>query len=550
MPRSGGLSESLLPSINGGGGGSGGGGRPAAAGGGGSGGGRTATAADAAILFQSDNVRNQHEHLMMLIANRAQRVVGLRERPIDQALIVAIQEVFKTDRRETWTGVGKPSDAEPLGTFDNYELWCSHMRIPSGARFLGQPLCGCLAGKGSLGPHKGESNHRAAEEANAEELSRARTDQLQNLALWWCIWGEAASVRFMPEFLCFIFFAAVQQAKQVSHGDRRSTVTHLFGHVVQPAFDFLKSQMGQADRGYRLDHESKMNYDDLNEFFWGRHSRELVHGILDGPGAAVADQSIITATMAQLFELPAEPVPPQDTGLYLADPTAGEIQDNYLPLDLLKAVKPSSMGDGPCFVEEALAAYAQQDWVKEMRFIFTAIHDGGRESMTSNGAGGSGGGGDRDSTFVSWGKSSHAERRGVFHGLVANSRVWLTYALLFALCIAFGLNHPIPQDAQCTTRCVARCTAASTARTCKAIEGCEYISNPEAGNVPECLLTDYEEPTCAQKSGNCSENCQQEIICQGRQLVTQAALNSKDYQTQYPYAFSCGLLRLEDPASA
>lgn len=33
---------------------------------------------------------------------------------------------------------------------------------------------------------------------------------IQEVMLWWCVWGEAANMRFMPEFVCWVFYGMVQ----------------------------------------------------------------------------------------------------------------------------------------------------------------------------------------------------------------------------------------------------------------------------------------------------------------------------------------------------
>eukprot|EP01052_Picozoa_sp_SAG31_P013816 SAG31_NODE_842_length_11586_cov_9.084966_1_plen_322_part_00 len=221
-----------------------------------------ATAADACLLFQADNLRNQHEHLSMLVANRAERIAS----NIWSGILVgfdpveaAVQQVFMTAEKKH---KGQESKREPLGTFDNYDHWCDVMKIPRGNqyRFVGRPLsCTALASKA-------ESNERS---------QNRMKDQLENLALWWSIWGEAASLRFMPELLCFVFFVAVQDAKRGQsrqtawsiQTDRQSPPTDLFGHVVLPIFQFMKVEMGRKARGKALDHCAKMNYDDVNEYF-------------------------------------------------------------------------------------------------------------------------------------------------------------------------------------------------------------------------------------------------------------------------------------------
>jgi hypothetical protein len=228
-------------------------------------------AAGAGIMFQRDSLANQHEHLAMLVANRAERIRSDREisgpaaatprgshflmENEPPAVQVAVQQVFMTGKKKHADGV----KLEPLGTFDNYDHGCDVMGIPKGnqSRFVGDPLS-CPALKSKWG--------RRETGAGGGISATCTADQLENLALWWSIWGEAASLRFMPELLCFVFFLAVQDANN-NNRSRAQNQTHLFGHVVKPVFDFMEKQMGQKARGKALDHCKKMNYDDVNEYF-------------------------------------------------------------------------------------------------------------------------------------------------------------------------------------------------------------------------------------------------------------------------------------------
>ncbi|ONL96568.1 Callose synthase 11 [Zea mays] len=114
--------------------------------------------------FQLDNVRNQREHLVLLLANAQLRAGGTL--PTDHPADVLHHSIARDIRRKL---------------LKNYKTWCSylgkrpHVHVPSGGRRVAQ----------GVGPD-------------------TRRDLLYT-ALYLLIWGEAANLRFMPECLCYIF---------------------------------------------------------------------------------------------------------------------------------------------------------------------------------------------------------------------------------------------------------------------------------------------------------------------------------------------------------
>lgn len=97
--------------------------------------------------FQRDNVRNQREHLILLLANSHIRLHP-KPKPFNLLDDWAVDSVMKN-------------------LFKNYKSWCK-----------------CLGRKHSLRLPQGQ-----------QEIQQRKL----------IIWGEASNVRFMPECLCYIF---------------------------------------------------------------------------------------------------------------------------------------------------------------------------------------------------------------------------------------------------------------------------------------------------------------------------------------------------------
>ncbi|KAL0535815.1 hypothetical protein IC582_024740 [Cucumis melo] len=178
--------------------------------------------------FQRDNVRNQREHLILLLANSH---IRLHPKP---------EPLNKLDERAI--------DAVMNKLFKNYKTWC---------KFLGR--------KHSLRLPQGQL-----------EIQQRK---ILYMGLYLLIWGEAANVRFMPECLSYIFHNMAYEL----HGLLAGNVSIVTGEDIKPSYGgddeaFLrkvitplymviereakKSQNGKAP------HSTWCNYDDLNEYFW------------------------------------------------------------------------------------------------------------------------------------------------------------------------------------------------------------------------------------------------------------------------------------------
>ncbi|XP_024538919.1 callose synthase 12 [Selaginella moellendorffii] len=176
--------------------------------------------------FQEGNVKNQREHLILLLANSQMRVTPPPD-PIDRL----DQKVVVKLRKKV---------------LKNYRLWCS---------FMGRP--------NKLKVYDGRVDERL---------------ELLYISLYFLVWGEAANLRFMPECLAFIFHNMVDELNQiledyidemsampvrpVSHGENG-----YLKNVITPLYAIVKEEAAASKDG-KAPHSAWRNYDDMNEYFW------------------------------------------------------------------------------------------------------------------------------------------------------------------------------------------------------------------------------------------------------------------------------------------
>ncbi|XP_054805472.1 callose synthase 10 isoform X2 [Prosopis cineraria] len=172
--------------------------------------------------FQKDNVRNQRENVVLMIAN-AQSRLGIptdADPKIDEK---AINEVF-------------------LKVLDNYIKWCRYLRI----RLAWNSL---------------------------EAINRDR--KLFLVSLYFLIWGEAANVRFLPECICYIFHNMAKELDAIlDHGEASPAVSctssgsvSFLEQIICPMYEIMLAEASNNDNG-KAAHSAWRNYDDFNEYFW------------------------------------------------------------------------------------------------------------------------------------------------------------------------------------------------------------------------------------------------------------------------------------------
>ncbi|XP_027169139.1 callose synthase 10 [Coffea eugenioides] len=179
--------------------------------------------------FQKDNVRNQRENVVLALANAQSRLsLPFEADPkIDEK---AVKEVF-------------------LKVLDNYIKWCRYLRI----RLVYNSL---------------------------EAINRDR--KLFLVSLYFCIWGEAANVRFLPECICYIFHHMARELDAIldrGEADPAPSCTNEDGvvsylkQVICPIYETMQDEAQGGNTGKA--HSEWRNYDDFNEYFWSPACFEL-----------------------------------------------------------------------------------------------------------------------------------------------------------------------------------------------------------------------------------------------------------------------------------
>ncbi|KAH7287599.1 hypothetical protein KP509_32G064600 [Ceratopteris richardii] len=170
--------------------------------------------------FQKDNVANQREHLILLLANIHVRQMP-RPEPLskmsDTALDIVMKKIFK-----------------------NYKRWCKFLNRRNNLWF---PTI-------------------------QQEIEQAK---ILYIGLYLLIWGEAANLRFMPECICYIFHHMAGQLSNVYKGTAENEKAihaeaeySFLENVVKPIYDVIAAEVNSS----KSRHSEWRNYDDLNEYFW------------------------------------------------------------------------------------------------------------------------------------------------------------------------------------------------------------------------------------------------------------------------------------------
>ncbi|XBH66198.1 hypothetical protein VPH35_119648 [Triticum aestivum] len=186
--------------------------------------------------FQKDNVSNQREHLVLLLANMHIRQISKPEQQPeldDHVLDTTMNKLFK-----------------------NYKRWC---------KYLGRKTSLWLP-------------------TIPQEVQQRK---LLYMGLYLLIWGEAANLRFMPVCLCYLFHHMAFEL----YGVLAANVSPVTGENVRPYYGgeeeaFLKkvvtpiSKIVETDKAERSGtikskHSHRRNYDDLNAFFWSNDCFQL-----------------------------------------------------------------------------------------------------------------------------------------------------------------------------------------------------------------------------------------------------------------------------------
>jgi len=170
--------------------------------------------------FQDSSVRNQAEHLLILLSNN-RRYMNSHILP---------------------PSVQPPSPVHALHAkvFSNYMKWCRSMGIAP--NFAKMSLAAVAA-------------------------PPAVASRVVDLVLFFCVWGESCNVRHMPECMWFLYHKMMEDYNLFDTGPARSLYAcHFIDRVICPIYDIVAKSMKS-----NTDHVNRRNYDDFNEFFWSRN---------------------------------------------------------------------------------------------------------------------------------------------------------------------------------------------------------------------------------------------------------------------------------------
>ncbi|PKA45890.1 Callose synthase 9 [Apostasia shenzhenica] len=179
--------------------------------------------------FQKDNVKNQREHVILLLANAQSRLGSLSgtEPKLDEG---AVHIVF-------------------CKCLDNYMKWCSYLPL--------RPVWNNLESGG-------------------------REKKLLYICLYFLIWGEASNIRFLPECLCYIFHHMARELEEILRGQnaqpanscRSEDGVSFLDQVISPLYDVIAAEAANNQNGQAA-HSAWRNYDDFNEYFWSLQCFQL-----------------------------------------------------------------------------------------------------------------------------------------------------------------------------------------------------------------------------------------------------------------------------------
>jgi callose synthase len=145
--------------------------------------------------FQDSSVRNQAEHLLILLSNN-------RRYMSSHILPPSVQPP-------------SPIHALHAKVFSNYVKWCRAMGVP---------------------PHFSKMN-------TSMSAPPAVASRVVDLVLYFCIWGEGCNLRHMAECVWFLYHKMMEEyIKSEGYTQTRSLYAgHFLDHVVEPIYNILET---------------------------------------------------------------------------------------------------------------------------------------------------------------------------------------------------------------------------------------------------------------------------------------------------------------------
>lgn len=204
--------------------------------------------------FQPDSMRNMYEHLMTMLDSRASRMIPI------QALVMLHADYIG-------------------GENANYRKWYFAAQLDLDDAVGDRNVTG-LGPRSTVPRPSTEAAELTENLEEAEARWRDRMNEMphyekvRQLALYLLIWGEAATLRFTPECLCFIFKLADDYMKSPKYENSLEVVPEgtFLVNIITPLYQFLRDQQYEKIDGkfvkHERDHAQTIGYDDVNQLFW------------------------------------------------------------------------------------------------------------------------------------------------------------------------------------------------------------------------------------------------------------------------------------------
>ncbi|KAI9363782.1 1,3-beta-glucan synthase component-domain-containing protein [Pilaira anomala] len=184
--------------------------------------------------FQHDNTRNMYDHLLTMLNSRSARM---------------------STQLALWT-----LHADYIGgEHANYRKWyfAAHLDLDDRRTPKSSPT--------------GQLLEEAKREWKERMENMTDHERISHLALYLLIWGEAATLRYTPELLCFLFYIAEGYRESYNQG---SPPPSFLDDIISPLYQYVRDQTYQTIRGHYVrrekDHHEIIGYDDINQFFWDK----------------------------------------------------------------------------------------------------------------------------------------------------------------------------------------------------------------------------------------------------------------------------------------
>ncbi|KIJ53707.1 glycosyltransferase family 48 protein [Sphaerobolus stellatus SS14] len=201
--------------------------------------------------FQRDSMRNMFDFTMHLLDSRASRMSP------NQALLTLHADYIG-------------------GQHANYRKWyfAAQLDLDDAVGTQLNPGLQRVTTRSKNAPSKQKSLDTALNRWRQAMHNMSQYDRLRQIALFLLCWGEAASVRFTAECLCFIFKCADDYYRSPECQNRVDPVPEglYLNAVIKPLYRFLRDQGYEVIDGKFVrkekDHDKIIGYDDVNQLFW------------------------------------------------------------------------------------------------------------------------------------------------------------------------------------------------------------------------------------------------------------------------------------------